>query len=107
MSVLKYPLVGLVTVPEVSNAGKSPLLIYTPTRDFAEKQLSKECLEIICNNNNLLGKYTGETSPDQRDRIRRKFLDDEVRALVATSAFGMGIDKEDVWTIAYFGMPLL
>jgi superfamily II DNA/RNA helicase len=90
----------------VSNAGKSPLLVYTPTRDFAEKQLSKECLEIFCNNNSkLLGKYTGETSPDQRDRIRCKFLNDEVKVLVATSAFGMGIDKEDVWTIAYLGMP--
>ena len=32
-------------------------------------------------------------------------MNDRIRALVATSAFGMGIDKTDVWTIAYLGMP--
>lgn len=90
----------------VSQFGKPPLLIYTPTRDFAENQLAKDCIEIICDDNKkLLAKYTGETNPESRDRIRRKFLNDEVKVLVATSAFGMGIDKEDVWSIAYLGMP--
>ena len=56
-------------------------------------------------NKKMVRSYTGETSSGQRNKLREDFVNDRIRALVATSAFGMGIDKTDVWTIAYLGMP--
>jgi len=86
--------------------GAPPLLIYTPQKKVATGSMKDIAREVICNDDKGLVKtYTGETLPDQRDALRRQFLNDQMRVLVATSAFGMGIDKEDVWTIAYLGMP--
>jgi len=86
--------------------GGPPLLVYTPQKKVATGSMKDIAQEVICDGDKKLVKtYTGETSPDQRDTLRRQFLNDQIRVLVATSAFGMGIDKEDVWTIAYLGMP--
>ena len=49
--------------------------------------------------------YTGDTRPLGRESILKKFLNDEIRYLVATSAFGMGVDKRDVWLASYLGQP--
>lgn len=40
--------------------------------------------------------YHANLDKDNRQRIHRKWLDDEIQAVVATIAFGMGIDKADV-----------
>ena len=86
--------------------GRPPLLIYTPKKKFAESEL-KQIVQnnMFDGNNKMVRSYTGETSSGQRNKLREDFVNDRIRALVATSAFGMGIDKTDVWTIAYFGMP--
>jgi superfamily II DNA/RNA helicase len=87
-------------------AGGPPLLVYTPLERVAIGTMKNLAQEVICNGDKRLVKtYTGGTPADQRDILRRKFLDDQIRVMVATSAFGMGIDKEDVWTIAHLGMP--
>ena len=86
--------------------GRPPLLVYTPKKIFAESQLKKQVREIMFSGNKkMVRSYTGNTSSDQRNRLREDFVNDRIRALIATSAFGMGIDKTDVWTIAYLGMP--
>ena len=86
--------------------GRPPLLIYTPKKKFAESEL-KQIVQnnMFDGNKKIVRSYTGETSSGQRNKLREDFVNDRIRALVATSAFGMGIDKTDVWTIAYLGMP--
>jgi len=91
---------------KVDIIGRPPLLVYTPKKRNAEGIIKKTVTRIMCSGNKKLVKsYTGETSSDQRNKLREDFVNDKMRALVATSAFGMGIDKTDVWTIAYLGMP--
>ena len=86
--------------------GAPPLLVYTPQKKVAIGVMKQLAIEVMCNGEKSLVKtYTGETNPDQRDTLRRQFLKDQMRVLVATSAFGMGIDKDDDWTISYLGMP--
>jgi RecQ family ATP-dependent DNA helicase len=42
---------------------------------------------------------------DTRERAQRAFMDGEVEVVVATNAFGMGIDKSDVRTVCHAGVP--
>jgi len=49
--------------------------------------------------------YTGRTDPAERERLERALLADEVKALVATSALGMGFDKPDLGFVVHVGAP--
>ena len=40
---------------------------------------------------------------NQRKSVHKKFVDDEIRVVVATVAFGMGIDKPDVRMVIHYG----
>ena len=42
---------------------------------------------------------------DQRSRTLREFLDGELQAITATTAFGMGIDKADVRSVVHWMIP--
>ncbi|MFK5689545.1 RecQ family ATP-dependent DNA helicase [Ornithinimicrobium sp. LYQ92] len=49
--------------------------------------------------------YTGRTDPDDRERLEGALRDNKVRALVATSALGMGFDKPDLGFVVHLGAP--
>ncbi|RKO91598.1 P-loop containing nucleoside triphosphate hydrolase protein, partial [Blyttiomyces helicus] len=50
--------------------------------------------------------YHAGLLPSQRTQLHRKFMQDDLQVLVATSAFGMGIDKRDVRRIVHYGVPM-
>ena len=49
--------------------------------------------------------YTGQTEPDERARIEAALRANEVKAVVATSALGMGYDKPDLGFCVHVGSP--
>jgi ATP-dependent DNA helicase RecQ len=49
--------------------------------------------------------YTGRTDPAEREELERALRDNEVKALVATSALGMGFDKPDLGFVLHLGAP--
>ena len=49
--------------------------------------------------------YTGRTDPEQRERIEEDLKADRVKAVVATSALGMGFDKPDLTFVVHLGAP--
>ncbi|KAA8821990.1 RecQ family ATP-dependent DNA helicase [Bifidobacterium vespertilionis] len=49
--------------------------------------------------------YHGGMSPDVRERAQRDFVTDAVPVVVATNAFGMGIDKSNVRYVIHHNMP--
>ena len=49
--------------------------------------------------------YTGSTSSLDRQDHLNDFLNDSISHLVATSAFGMGVDKPNAWMVGYLGLP--
>lgn len=49
--------------------------------------------------------YTGRTDPADRERLEHALRDNAVKALVATSALGMGFDKPDLGFVVHLGAP--
>lgn len=49
--------------------------------------------------------YTGRTDPTERESLEADLLNNRVKALVATSALGMGFDKPDLAFVVHLGAP--
>ena len=52
-----------------------------------------------------LAVFTGETPTAQRDHLVRAWNANEIDIMIATSAFGLGVDKPDVRTIVHACLP--
>ena len=49
--------------------------------------------------------YHGSLSPEVKKEAQESFINGDVRVMVATNAFGMGIDKPDVRLVAHADIP--
>ena len=49
--------------------------------------------------------YHAGLSAAQRKKVQKKFMAGELRIVVATVAFGMGLDKADVRAVIHYNMP--
>lgn len=52
-----------------------------------------------------VGKYTGDMDNRSREISQNDFMDGTVRVVVATNAFGMGIDKKDIRFVIHYNLP--
>lgn len=75
-------------------------IIYCATRKRVD-QLHRY-LEL---NGYTLGKYHGGMNPEDRHDSQEAFINDDLKIMVATLAFGMGIDKPDVRKVIHYNMP--
>lgn len=84
-------------VNETAGAG----IVYASTRKSCEHLV--ELLE--SNIDRPLAFYHGGLGPDQRRAVQEKFMSGETPIIVATNAFGMGIDKPDLRFVVHYNMP--
>ncbi len=49
--------------------------------------------------------YHAGLSPKDRDERQARWIQDKIRVMVATNAFGMGIDKSNVRLVIHIGLP--
>ena len=75
-------------------------IIYTLTVAAAH-----DLADVLGSHGHRVGAYTGRTDPAEREALEQALLDNEVKALVATSALGMGFDKPDLGFVVHVGAP--
>ncbi|MBN2797753.1 MAG: ATP-dependent DNA helicase RecQ [Deltaproteobacteria bacterium] len=78
----------------------APALVYAATRKNVER-----ATEALRAKGIPAGMYHAGLSADQRNRVQDDFMAGRVPVVVATNAFGMGIDKADIRTIIHYDMP--
>ena len=78
---------------------RRPAIVYAPTRKDAQ-MLAQELSESFST-----AAYHAGLEPDHRERVQREFLGGRLEAVVATIAFGMGIDKPDIRTVIHTALP--
>ena len=78
-------------------AAARPAIVYSPSRKAAE--------EIAGLLGGRAAAYHAGLDGATRERVQRHFLAGEVDVVVATIAFGMGIDKADVRTVIHAALP--
>ena len=77
-----------------------PAIIYVPTRDLAEKVSEK-----VSSLGVTAFFHAGMNKPD-KDHVQEAFLKGQVDIVVATIAFGMGINKADIRTVIHYTSPM-
>ncbi|MCY8785310.1 DNA helicase RecQ [Bacillus spizizenii] len=75
-------------------------IVYTATRKEADR-----IYERLKRNQISAGRYHGGLADDVRKEQQERFLNDELQVMVATSAFGMGIDKSNIRFVLHAQIP--
>ena len=75
-------------------------IIYCATK----KNVDSVC-ELLLQHGILAGRYHAGLSLEERKESQDDFIYDRIRVMVATNAFGMGIDKSNVRYVLHYNMP--
>ncbi len=85
---------------ELLHQHRTPAIIYTSSRKNSEQLAEYLTLnKINCNY------YHAGLDPIVRKKIQENFIEDKVPVIIATNAFGMGIDKKDIRLVIHYNSP--
>ena len=82
------------------NAGRGTAIIYAPTRKSTEEEAAR-----LSGEGWNCQAYHAGMEGEQRDAVQRSFAEGKLEVVVATNAFGMGIDRADVRAIGHLAPP--
>lgn len=75
-------------------------IVYCATRKLVE-----EVCEVLCRKGYAATRYHAGLSEKEREENQQDFIYDAKPIMVATNAFGMGIDKSNVRYVVHYNMP--
>ncbi|WP_369076184.1 DNA helicase RecQ [Clostridium sp.] len=84
----------------IKGNSKDAGIIYAATRRDVDS-----IYELLNKNNIKAGRYHAGLSNDERIKCQEEFINDETNVIVATNAFGMGIDKPNIRYVIHYNMP--
>ncbi|MBC8265514.1 MAG: RecQ family ATP-dependent DNA helicase [Flavobacteriales bacterium] len=85
---------------KILNHFKSSAIVYVGNR-----KETKETAEFLRNNNISSDYYHGGLDMEVRNKKQEKWTQNQIRVMVATNAFGMGIDKANVRVVVHLTTP--
>lgn len=87
-------------VAEILKNAEGPVIVYAATvrrTDDLWKWLNDAGIEV--------GRYHGKLKMKDREETQRRFMEGELQFVVATKAFGLGIDKSDIRHVVHYHFP--
>lgn len=84
----------------ILNSVSGSAIVYTRNR-----KRTREVAELLVNNEITATFYHAGLNNDVKDQRQKSWLSGESRVMVATNAFGMGIDKPDVRLVIHVDLP--
>ncbi|MFA6429949.1 MAG: RecQ family ATP-dependent DNA helicase [Patescibacteria group bacterium] len=87
-------------VAEIRQRPQQAIIIYC----FSRKETEKIAADLRANKIDAAAYHAGMT-PKERTRVQDRFIRDQIPVIVATIAFGMGIDKPDVRLVVHMDLP--
>ncbi|HVO11777.1 MAG TPA: RecQ family ATP-dependent DNA helicase [Vicinamibacteria bacterium] len=81
-------------------AARGAAIVYAPTRRATEEEAAR-----LAAAGWRAGAYHAGLSGEERTRVQRAFTERSLEVVVATNAFGMGIDRADVRAVVHLGPP--
>jgi ATP-dependent DNA helicase RecQ len=84
----------------IRDVGQGSVVVYVPTRNQTDGVTA-----LLRRRRIRAEPYHGALPADERSRILEAFVGGRVSVVVATNAFGMGIDKPDVRRVIHLGLP--
>jgi ATP-dependent DNA helicase RecQ len=85
----------------LAQPGALPAIVYAGTRAESDRLAARLALELGAT---VLGYHAG-LPREARAEAQRRFMEGEADVVVATNAFGMGVDKADVRTVCHEAVP--
>ncbi len=83
----------------LAHRDRRPAIVYATSRKQSES-LAEELSQLM-----PAAAYHAGLDGETRERVQRAFQSGQLEVVVATIAFGMGIDKSDIRTIIHAGLP--
>lgn len=87
-------------VRALKNTAEGNIIVYSPTIARVE-----ETVDMLEENGISAVGYHGKMEADERRRNQERWMSDEVRVLVGTIAFGLGINKASVRAVIHLSLP--
>ena len=89
-----------ILVERLRAVGEGSAIVYARSRDSCER-----VARTLRGHGLALEHYHAGLEADERSRVQDDFINGRIRGVVATTAFGMGIDKPDVRFVCLFNYP--
>ncbi len=83
----------------LAGPGRLPAIVYAPTRKLAQSVADE------LSGAHRVEAYHAGLSAERRDAVQTAFLSGALDVVVATVAFGMGVDKADIRTVVHLALP--
>jgi DNA topoisomerase-3 len=90
---------AVLTLELLSNSHHLPAIIYTPSRKLADS------LAAVLAPKFSVASYHAGLDAARRSRVQDGFLNGKLDVIVATIAFGMGIDKANIRSVIHTALP--
>ncbi|MGF1752398.1 RecQ family ATP-dependent DNA helicase [Vibrio makurazakiensis] len=84
----------------INQQASSPTIVYVTLQQTAE-QVAQQLRNVGVN----ATAYHAGLKPEVRDSIQQQFMADDIHCIVATIAFGMGVDKSNIRRVIHFDLP--